>query len=84
MKLDIDQCNSLIMICSIIISLLFTITKCWEFNKDKHIMFVDFYKAYDSIIRKTVWEILQKCGVLSKLIQFFKARCVDTRNKVRI
>lgn len=50
--------------------------KCWEHNMDVHNIFVDFSKAYDSIIRKQMWSILEEFGIPHKIISMAKV-CVD-------
>ena len=37
-----------------------------------HLLFIDFQKAYDSIIRKSLYDILIKFGVPKKLVRFIK------------
>ena len=41
--------------------------KKWEYNKDVFKLFIDFEKAYDSIKRESLYEILIKFGVPKKI-----------------
>ena len=41
--------------------------KKWEYNKDVCQLFIDFEKAYDSIKREALYDILIKFGVPKKL-----------------
>ena len=51
--------------------------KKWEYNKDVCQLFIDFRKAYDSIKRESLYNILIKYGIL-------KTCLYDTQNKARI
>lgn len=42
--------------------------KTWEFDQELHTLYVDFKKAYDSIIRKSIYKILDHFHLLKKLI----------------
>ena len=58
--------------------------KKWEYNKDVCQLFIDFEKAYDSIKRESLYDILIKFGVPKKLVRLIKI-CLDgTQSKVRI
>ena len=59
--------------------------KKWEYNKDVCQLFIDFEKAYDSIKRESLYDILIKFGVpKKKLVRLIKI-CLDgTQSKVRI
>ena len=47
-------------------------------------LFIDFEKAYDSIKRESLYDILIKFGVPKKLVRLIKT-CLDgTQSKVRI
>jgi sorting nexin-29 len=46
--------------------------KKWEYNRTGHQLFVDFKKAYDSVRRKILYNILITCGVPMKLIRLIK------------
>ena len=58
--------------------------KKWEYNKDVCRIFIYFEKAYDSIKREYLLDILVKFGVLKKLVRLIKT-CLDgIQSKVRI
>jgi hypothetical protein len=42
--------------------------KSWKYNKDVHILFVDFKKAYDSIHRESLVNILKEFRFPSKIV----------------
>ena len=43
--------------------------KKWEYNKDVYQLFIDFEKAYDSIKRESLYNILIKFGIPKKLVR---------------
>lgn len=43
--------------------------KCYELNKDLHILFVDFKQTYDSIGREQLWIALRNFGIPRKLVR---------------
>lgn len=55
-----------------------------EFNKQTHICFVDFEKAYDKVDRTRLFEILNKRSVPKNLIQALKAMYSGTKIQVRL
>ena len=50
--------------------------KKWEHNGTVHQLFIDFQKAYDSVSREIVYNILIEFGVLMKQIRLIKT-CLD-------
>lgn len=50
--------------------------KAWEFNTSVHLCFVDFKKAYDSIQRKALINILKEFQIPEKYIKLIKM-CLD-------
>ena len=57
--------------------------KKWEYNKDVCQLFIDFEKAYDSIKREFLYDIIIKLGVPKKLVRLIKI-CLDgTQSRVR-
>jgi hypothetical protein len=48
------------------------------------ILFVDFKKAYDSVKREVLYNILPELGVPKKLVRIIKMRLNETYSKVRI
>jgi hypothetical protein len=49
-----------------------------------HQLFIDFTKAYNSISREVLYNILKEFGVLMKLVRLVKMRLKETYSKVRI
>ena len=58
--------------------------KQWEYNKDVCKLFTHFEKAYDSIKRESLYNILIKFGIPKKLVRLIKTSLDGTQSKVRI
>lgn len=69
----VDQIFTLRQICE----------KAWEYNKKAHILFIDFIKAYDSIHRKTLLNILKEFHFPQKLINLISMCINETYAKVK-
>jgi hypothetical protein len=54
-----------------------------EYNKTVHQLFVDFKKAYDSVRREVLCNILTECGVPMKLVRLIKMCLNKMYSKVR-
>ena len=48
------------------------IEQCAEWQRQLHVNFVDFEKAFDSIHRDSMWRILRHYGIPSKLVRLIK------------
>lgn len=59
-------------------------SKYWEYNKDLYILFIDFKKAYDSLIRSKVWNRLRQSKISEKLIRLIRMCVEGSKGKVRI
>jgi hypothetical protein len=46
--------------------------KKWEYNETVHQLFIDFKKAYDSVRREVLYNILIEFGVPMKLVSLIK------------
>jgi hypothetical protein len=46
--------------------------KKWEYNKTVHQLFVEFKKAYDSVRREVLYNIVIEFGVPMKLVKLIK------------
>ncbi|KAL4154352.1 hypothetical protein QTP88_000231 [Uroleucon formosanum] len=57
--------------------------KYYEYDKDLHMIFIDFQQAYDSIIRDRLWSALIHFGIPRKLVKLIKCCNSDTLCKVR-
>lgn len=60
-----------------------TMEKYYEFDKDLHMIFIDFKQAYDSIDREQLWIVLQNFGLPKKLVNLVKSCNSNTTCKVR-
>jgi hypothetical protein len=58
--------------------------KKWEYNGTMHQLFIDFKKAYDSIKREVLHNILLEFGINKKLMRLIKMCLNETYCKVRI
>ena len=50
--------------------------KEWEYNEAVHQLFIDFKKAYDSVRREVLYNILIEFGIPMKLITLIK-KCLN-------
>jgi hypothetical protein len=46
--------------------------KKWEYNETVHQLFIDFKKAYDSVRREVLYNILIEFGIPMKLVRLIK------------
>ena len=60
------------------------IEKNWEYNKPFHQLFVDFIKAYDSIIKTKMYQILITMGIPKKLVKMIQVCIHDNKGRVRV
>jgi hypothetical protein len=58
--------------------------KKWEYNGTVHQLFIDFKKAYDSVKRGVLYNILLEFGIPKKLVRLIKMCLNETYSKVRI
>jgi hypothetical protein len=61
-----------------------TLEKNWEYNDTVHRLFIDFKKAYNSLRREVLCNILVKFGISIKLVRLTKMCLNETYSKVRI
>jgi hypothetical protein len=57
--------------------------KKWEYNGTVHQLFIDFKKAYDSVRRQALYNILIEFGIPRKLVGLIKMCLNETYNTVR-
>jgi hypothetical protein len=55
-----------------------------EYNKTVHQLFVDFKKAYDTVRREVLYNILTEFGIPMKLVRHIKMCSNETYSKVHI
>jgi hypothetical protein len=58
--------------------------KRWEYNSTIHQLFIDFNKAYDSVRREVVYNILIEFGIPRKLVGLIKMCLNETYSRVHI
>jgi hypothetical protein len=58
--------------------------KKWEYNGTVHQLSVDSKKAYDSIKREVLYNILLEFGITMKLVRIIKICLNETYSKVRV
>jgi hypothetical protein len=58
--------------------------KKWEYNGTVHQLFIDFKKAYDSVRREVLYNILIEFGIPRKLVRLNKMCFNETYSKIRI
>jgi hypothetical protein len=57
--------------------------KKWEYNGTAHQLFIDFKKAYDSVWREALYNILIEFGIPRKLVGLIKMCLNETYSRVR-
>jgi sorting nexin-29 len=58
--------------------------KIWEYNGRMYQLFIDFKKAYDSIKREVLYNILLEFGIPKILVRLIEMCLNETYSKVRI
>jgi hypothetical protein len=58
--------------------------KKWEYNGTVHQLFIDFKKAYDSVRRELLYNILIEFGIPRKQVGLIKMCFYETYSRVRI
>ncbi|KAJ4432402.1 hypothetical protein ANN_21021 [Periplaneta americana] len=58
--------------------------KKWEYTGTVHQLFIDFKKAYDSVKREILYDILIEFGIPKKLVRLIKMCLSETYSRVRI
>jgi sorting nexin-29 len=60
------------------------IEKKQEHNEAVHLLFIDFKKAYDSVRREALYNILIEFGIPKKLVRLIKMCLTETYSRVRV
>jgi hypothetical protein len=58
--------------------------KKWEYNGTVHQLFIEFKKAYDSVRREALYNILIEFGIPRKLVGLIKMCSNETHSRVRM
>jgi len=58
--------------------------KCYEYNIEMHVLFIDFKQAFDSVDRQKIIQILQELRILNKLVRLIKMTIQNTEVSVKI
>jgi sorting nexin-29 len=58
--------------------------KKWEYNDAVHQLFIDFKKAYDSVRREVLNNILIEFGIPTKLVRLIKTCLSETYSRARV
>jgi Reverse transcriptase (RNA-dependent DNA polymerase) len=58
--------------------------KYTDLNRDLHICYVDFRKAFDSIWRESVWKVMRNLGYPDKIVRFLESLYHGTFSTVRV
>jgi len=58
--------------------------KKWEHDEAVHQLFIDFKKAYDSVSREALYNILIEFGIPKKLVRLIKMCLTETCSRVRV
>jgi hypothetical protein len=58
--------------------------KKWEYNEAVHQLYIDFKKAYDSVRREVLYNILIEFGIPMKLVRLVKMCLNETYSRVRV
>jgi hypothetical protein len=67
-----------------IVYILQTLEKKWQYNGTVHQLFIDFKKAYDSVRREVLYNILIEFGIPRKLVGIIKMCLNEIYVRVRI
>jgi len=58
--------------------------KKWEYSESVHHLSVDFKKAFDSVRREVLYNILIELGIPMKLVRLIKTCLTETHSRVRV
>ena len=78
-NVDFDTTDQILIIYSAFVKCL---RKKWEYNEAVHQLFIDFQKAYDSVRREFLYNILTEYGIPIKLVRLMKMCLIETYGRV--
>ena len=58
--------------------------KCYEYNIEMHVLFIDFKQAFDSVDTQKIIQILQELRISNKLVRLSKMTIQNTEASVKI
>ena len=58
--------------------------KAREHTDSLFAVFVDLWKAYDSVLREALWQVLERCGVPPKMLSVVMSLHQSMLSKVRV
>jgi len=58
--------------------------KCREYNKDLYACFIDYSKAFDCVVHKTMWKIMIEMGFSKHLVRLIESLYIDQEAAVRV
>jgi len=58
--------------------------KKWEYNEEVHQLFIEFKKAYDSVRREVLYNILPESDIPRKLVRLITMSLTETYSRVRV
>jgi hypothetical protein len=56
----------------------------WEYNEAVHQLFINFKKAFDSVMKDILYNILMEFGIPMKLGRLIKMRLNETYSRVQV
>lgn len=60
-----------------------TLEKLWEHISSYH-LFIDFRTAYDSIIRREIWKVMEELGIPEELIRICKLVIIGSKGRIKV
>jgi sorting nexin-29 len=81
MNLDFNAIGQLLIIYSAFVKYL---RKIWEYNEAVYQLFIDFKKAYDSVRREVLYNILIELGISMAVVRLIRMCLNKTYSRVRV
>jgi len=77
---DFDATGQLLIVYSAFVEYL----RKKKYNEPVHHLFIDFQRAYDSVRREVLYNILIELGIPMKLVKLIKTCLTETHSRVRV